>query len=563
MTRTVLRGGTVVDGTGAPGRVADVLVSDGRIADVGPSVDTTGAQVLDASGAYVAPGFIDMHTHLDPSLFWDRGCDPMPQHGVTTVLIGNCSLGLVPVRPDLVDEVSTLFCYIEDMPRDTFARGIPWTWERYPEFRDALAAGGTSVHAAPLLGHSVMRLFVMGSAAWERAATDDERAQLVALLDESMAAGAFGFSTSYFDADAQSRPVPSRLADDVEREALVEVLGRHGRGLVEFIPNTQAEGGDQDIISMVEMCGRHGVASTINSLVAMEMRPDYARELMALARKLRATGSAFWPQMSPRTIDFRINWETSMVFMMLPEWHRIPNAADDAERGRLLRDPDWRAAARAQWDATASAMFPSQHPQRVRFIEVTKPELEPWLGRTLADLVEARGGHPSDVFADWLLENDLRPGVLVVGVANSNVDHVAELLVDPDTVIASSDAGAHVQMMCAAGDTTLLLERHVRERGDLTVEQAVHELTGKLADAFGFHDRGVVAPGKVADLTVFALDELHWDDDVFVDDLPGGARRLRRPPGGYRYTLAQGEVTQEGGVLTDARPAGVLHSATG
>ena len=225
--------------------------------------------------------------------------------------------------------------------------------------------------------------------------------------------------------------------------------------------------------------------------------------------------------------------------------------------------PIWRAAARAQWDVTPSSMFPSQHPQRVRFIEVTKPELEPWLGRTLADLVEARGGHPSDVFADWLLENDLRPGVLVVGVANSNVDDVAALLVDPDTVIASSDAGAHVQMMCAAGDTTLLLERHVRERGDLTVEQAVHELTGKLAGAFGFHDRGVVAQGKVADLTVFALDELHWDADVFVDDLPGGARRLRRPPGGYRYTLAQGELTQEGGVPTDARPAGVLHSATG
>ncbi len=183
-----------------------------------------------------------MHTHLDPSLFWDRGCDPMPQHGVTTVLIGNCSLGLVPVRPDLVDEVSTLFCYIEDMPRDTFALGIPWTWERYPEYRDALGAGGTSVHVAPLLGHSVMRLYVMGPDAWERTATDDERAQLVALLDESMAAGAFGFSTSYFDADAQSRPVPSRLADDAEREALVKVLGRHRRGLVEFIPNTPGTG---------------------------------------------------------------------------------------------------------------------------------------------------------------------------------------------------------------------------------------------------------------------------------------------------------------------------------
>jgi len=308
--------------------------------------------------------------------------------------------------------------------------------------------------------------------------------------------------------------------------------------------------------------GREVVKSTEysgNTLKAViEWRDTDGKLLLVENRDMTFGGDA-----KTRTIDFRINWETSMVFMMFPEWHRIPNAADDAERARLLRDPNWRAAARAQWDVTPSSMFPAQHPQRVRFIEVTKPELEPWLGRTLADLVEARGGHPSDVLADWLLENDLRPGVLVVGVANSNVDDVAALLVDPDTVIASSDAGAHVQMMCAAGDTTLLLERHVRDRGDLTLEQAVHELTGKLAGAFGFYDRGVVAQGKVADLTVFALDELHWDADVFVDDLPGGARRLRRPPGGYRYTLAQGEVTQEAGVPTDARPAGVLHSATG
>jgi len=563
MSRTAIRGGTVLDGTGGPAQRADVLVVDGRIAEVGSSIDDTGAQTIDASGAYVSPGFIDMHTHLDPSLFWDPGCDPMPQHGVTTVLIGNCSLGLVPIRPDLVDEVSKLFCYIEDMPRETFSIGIPWTWERYPEYRDALGAGGLSVNAAPLLGHSVMRLYVMGADAWERAATDEERAQIASVLDEAMTAGAFGFSISYLDADAQSRPVPSRLADDVERDALVEVLGRHGRGLVEVVANLQVAGGEQQLRELVESCGRHGVVSTTNVLIASESRPHYGAEVMALARELRDGGSAVWPQMSPRTIDFRINWESSMVFMMYSEWHRIPNAADDHERARLLRDPEWRAAARAQWDATPSSMFPAHHPHRVRFIDVSKPELAPWRGRTLADLIAARGGHPSDVFADWVLENDLRPGVLIVGVGNSNVDDVAELLVDPDTVIASSDAGAHVQMMCAAGDTTLLLARHVRDRKDLPVEQAVHELTGKLAEVFGFHDRGVIAPGKAADLTVFALDELHWDDDVFVGDLPGGASRLRRPPGGYRYTLANGEVTQEDGVLTDARPAGVLHSATG
>jgi N-acyl-D-amino-acid deacylase len=563
MSRLLVRGGTVLDGSGGPGRAADVLVVDGRIAEVGARLDETGARVLDAGGAHVAPGFIDMHTHLDPSLFWDAACDPMPQHGVTTVLIGNCSLGLVPVRPDGIDDLSKLFCYIEDMPRETFSLGIPWTWEHYPEYRDAMNRTGLGVHAAPLLGHSVMRMYVMGDDAWERAATDDERAAIVALLDEAMAAGAFGFSTSYFDADAQSRPVPSRLADNAERAALVEVLGRYGRGFVEFIPLITSPGGEQEMVEFAELCGQHDVVSTINVLVASSTDPEWSERLMNLTRKLRAAGSRFWPQMSPRTIDFRINWETSMVFMMLSEWHRVPNAADDSERTRLLQDPDWRARAREEWDRVGRGLFPAAHPERVRFIEVSKTELEPWLGRTLADLTAARGGHPSDVFADWVLENDLRPGILVVGIANSDVDEVARLLVDPDTVVASSDAGAHVQMMCAAGDTTLFLTRHVRDRGDLGVEQAVYELTGKQADVFGFHDRGRIQPGLTADLTVFALDELHWDEDVFVDDLPGGARRLRRPAGGYRYTVANGEVTQEGGEPTGALPAGVLHSASG
>ena len=563
MSRLVVRGGTVLDGTGAAPVAADVLVVDGRIAEVGTGIDATGARELDAGGAYVAPGFIDTHTHLDPSLFWDRACDPMPQHGVTTVLIGNCSLGLVPVHPEGVDELSTLFCYIEDMPRESFAQGIPWSWERYPEYRDALADGGLGVHAAVLLGHSAIRLYVMGADAWDRAATDSERAAIAQILDDAVASGAYGFSTSFFDADARSRPVPSRLADRAERAALIEVLGRHGRGFVEFIPDLGTPEGDALMVELTGLCGEHGVVSTTNVLVHNESRPEYGDHVLALCREIRAGGSPLWPQMSPRTIDFRINWETSMVFMNLSEWHKIPNAPDDAAREPLLRDPAWRAAARVQWDAYERGMFPAGRPYRVRFIEVTRPELEPWLGKTLADLIAARGGHPSDVFADWVLENDLRPGVLVTGVANSNVDEVARYLVQPDTLIASSDAGAHVQMMCAAGDTTLLLTRHVRDRGDLSVEQAVHELTGKQADVFGFSDRGRIVPGLAADLTVFALDELHWDEDVFVNDLPGGARRLRRPAGGYRYTVANGGVTQEDGVLTGATPAGVLDSAVG
>jgi N-acyl-D-amino-acid deacylase len=558
----LLRGGTVVDGTGAPARRADVLVVGDRIAQVGERLDGDGARELDASGAFVAPGFIDTHTHLDPSMFWDRACDPMPQHGVTSALIGNCSLSLVPVRPDTIAAVSDVFCFIEDMPRAAFADGIPWTWETFAHYRAALDSPGLAVNAAVLIGHSVLRMYVMGDDAWERAATADELRAIVAAFEDAMAAGAFGFSTSKIDVDARRRPVPSRLAGDDELDALLAVLQRRGSGLVEFIPNFLGDRGLEDLDHLTRMCGRRGVTGVWNGLVHSESDPARSAALMARARELRAEGADVWPMMSPRTLDFRIAWDRSAAFVGLPHsWHLVPQAADDGERRRLLGDPEWRAAARADWEAAKIQMFPTRSIDRVRFVEVSRAEHERWLGRSLADLAAERGGHPSDVFADWVLDNDVRAGVVVIGVANSDIDGVAGLLVDPDTLISASDAGAHVQMMCAAGDTTLLLTRHVRDRGDLTVEQAVHELTAKQAQVCGMSDRGRVAPGLVADLTVFALDELEWRADEFVHDLPSGAPRLRRPAGGFRYTLVSGVTTQEHGELTGELPGGVLDGA--
>ena len=559
----VIRGGEVVDGTGAPARRADVVVVDGRITEVGTGVEApSGARELDASGALVAPGFIDGHTHLDPTLFWDRSVDPMPVHGVTTVLIGNCSLGLAPMTPAMVDEVSRVFCYIEDLPLESFEAGIPWTWESYADYVAAVDEGGLSVHAAPLLGHSIVRIYAMGADAWERAATADERRRIAGLLDDAIGAGAFGFSTSFFDTDARGRLVPSRLAEIEERAELVDVLARRGRGIVQVVTIPGTPDGEQNFHDLIQLCGDR-VVSTTNVLAYVDSNPQQSADLMQRTRDYHAQGVKFWPQMSPRTIDFRINWENSFAFSLIEPWHHIPNAPDAAERRRLLSSDEWRAQAREAWDVAPTILFPTVDLDRVRFVDVAREELDPWLGRSLRDLVDARGGHPSDVLADWVLENDLAPGVTVVGVANGSVDGVGELLADPDNVIGSSDAGAHLQMMCAAGDTTLVLTRHVRDRGDLTVEDAVHELTGKSAALWGLHDRGRIRPGLAADLTVFALDELHWDEDVFVDDLPGGARRLRRPEGGYRYTIANGEITQEAGVITDARPARVLHSATG
>jgi N-acyl-D-aspartate/D-glutamate deacylase len=280
-----------------------------------------------------------------------------------------------------------------------------------------------------------------------------------------------------------------------------------------------------------------------------------------LADRLALEDIRIYPQLSPRTVDFRLNWDSSMMFMSMPEgWHKVI-AARGADKEALLRDPEWRAAARAEWDRTEKAMFPHRRLETVRFVEVFGKANEPWLGRTLAELVAERGGHPSDVFADFVAANDCHPGVVAVGISNADTDGVARTLANPAVLISSSDAGAHVQMLCASGDTTLVLTRHVRERGDFTLEHAVHELTGRQAEVFGFTDRGVIAPGAIADLAVFALEELHYDPDEFVNDLPKQGARLRRPEGGYRATIVSGVPVQLGGTLTGALPGRVISSA--
>lgn len=562
MSGLIIRGGTMVDGSGAEARRADVRVAGDRIVEIGADLTPDGETEIDASGAVVSPGFIDTHTHLDPSIFWDPACDPMPQHGVTTALIGNCSLSLAPAKPEHRDELIDVFCYIEDMPVADFEAGIPWNeWGSWTQYRDAMNTRGAGLNIASLIGHSMLRIDVMGADAWTRAAEASEIEAMAAQFSEALAAGCYGISTSFFDLDRRSRPVPSRLADRAELEALADVLAATGHGFVEFIPNLTGEDPIADIALMAEVLGPRGVTSIWNGLLHSELNPARSEEFMALTEQIRADGCPMWPIASPRTVDFNVSWEQTMVFMMLPKgWNQIMQVSGEARR-ELLADPGWRDIARDEWDRTERSLFPTTRPGHVRFTSVTDPALQRWVGLSLADLAAERGGHFSDVFADWILENDLTPGVVAMGVSNSDAAGVGAMLADERSIISASDAGAHVQMMCAAGDTTLLLTRHVRERGDLTLEAAVHELTGRQADVFGFAGRGRIETGAYADLTVFALDELHWNNDTFVPDLPSGASRLRRPEGGYRATIVGGTPTQLDGTLTGEHPGRVLDSS--
>ena len=551
----------MIDGTGAAAVAADVRVRDGLVVEVGPGLRPDGERQLDASGAVVTPGFIDTHTHFDPSVFWAPSADPMPQHGVTTVLTGNCSLSLAPLRAEHRRELSSVFAYIEDLPERAFETAIPWSWETYGEYRAAMGRLGFGVNIAPLVGHTPLRLYVMGADAWERAADEREIERLAALLTECLRDGAFGLSTSFFDRDADNRLVPSQFADDAEFGALLDVLGAQDR-VIEFVPDftNQPEGTRQGIVRMGDLCGPRHVVMTWNLLTFQAMDDGrFGRELLALTEAQRAAGVRVFPQVSPRPFDLRINWDASLSFMGLPNgWHRVITTHGPDKRA-LLEDPQWRAVAKQEWESVPrSVAFPHREPELVRFISVTRPENDRWVGRTLADLAAERGGHPSDVLADWVLENDCHPGVLAMGLANGDPSGVAELVNHPDTIVSASDAGAHLEMMCAAGDTTLLLTRHVRDREDLSLEQAVHELTGRQADVFGFHGRGRIAPGAHADLTVFSLNELAWSDEEFLDDVPEGGGRMRRPPGGYRFTAVAGTVVQEEGKLTGANPGSIL-----
>ncbi|MBW2425950.1 MAG: amidohydrolase family protein [Deltaproteobacteria bacterium] len=558
MADLLIRGGELVDGTGAPRVRADVRVRRDRIAEVGPDLAPDGEREVDASGAVVAPGFIDGHTHYDPSLWWDPSCDPMPGHGVTTVVTGNCSLSLAPLRTEDRTLLADMFGFIEDLPTAALERGVPWSWESFAEYRSAFDSMGAAVNVCSLVGHSALRLFVMGEESFERPASDGERERIAGLLRETLAAGAFGLSTSFIDTDRRRRPVPSRQADDAEFDALARGMREAGRGILEFVPQL----GDRehwlaDIDRMDRFCRRANVPGTWTQLSTGGRSPTPVSELLEQAERTQREGPGIFPQFTPRPAEIHLSFEATPLFHFQPVWYEIVQAEPGKMRS-LLASSDWRARARKEWDSPNYSLFPKEEIEHVRLTRVARPELDSYVGWSLAQLVAARGGHPSDVLADWVLENDLDPGIMLVELSNTDPEAVRALLHDPAIVCAGSDAGAHVQMICGGGDTTLMLERHVRERADLTLEEAVRRLTSEVAYLFGIRDRGQIAPGLAADLVVFSLDELALESTHVVADLPDGGRRLTRPPGGYRATIAAGVITHEAGRCTGENPGRML-----
>ncbi len=560
MSDMLIRGGLVFDGTGAPGQKADIRLQNGRIHKIGQNLPTENAQIIEADGAIIAPGFIDSHTHLDASLFWDPLCDPMPQHGVTTVLIGNCSLGFAPLRKDQRKSHADLFSYVEDIPFDALDASIPWNWESFDEYMQHLRTMPTGVHVSALVGHSQLRHYVIGEDAWKRGSTAAEAHAVAAELDRALSAGALGLSSSLFDKSREGDFVPSYYAfeeDGPEIDLIFETLGKHG-AIFQFIPRSRTVDTTlEDLRRVGALSAKYNVRVLHNVLSHNAHDPQRCETILACVNEVHAQGGHIYSMVTPRPFELLINFNQTLCFIGIKAWNDLVQAKGDAKYA-LARDPEWRARARPDFDnCQHKGLFPVDRLHDLRIVTVGKEHLESWVGKSLKDLVTERGGHPSDVMADWVLENDFE-ATFVNPAGNTIPAGVAGLLKSDRTFVSASDAGAHLQMFSGAGDTTLLLTRYVRERGDFDLPTAIHFLTGRQAMLLGLKDRGRIAEGLAADLVIFNLDELHYGGEEVVQDVPNKGKRFTRAPGGFRYTIANGVITQQNGKATGALPAGVL-----
>ena len=544
----VVRNGSVVDGTGRPAFAADVAVRDGRILAVG-AFPGRGAREVDAAGRVVAPGFIDVHTHYDAQLCWDGLATPSPLHGVTTVVTGNCSLSVAPVRPEGVARIVGMFQQIEDVREKSFAAGVSFAWESFPEYLRSLA-GKLGVNVAPLVGHSTLRLFAMGAASQERVATDAEIAEMAALLRDAVRAGARGISLSHIDVDEFMRPVPSRFADLREKVALARAVVDAGGSVLETVP---LAGDPDEFRATIEELGaisrESGILCMLQPIIHYPPQADLWERALEWIEQEWTRGGRVIGQASPRPFDQNLRLdETFFSFFLIPSWGDVMRRPP-SERAKLLADP-----------ALRPRLIEEGMPLLGFFLEKTwigateSAANRPLAGRRLADVARENHWTLVDALIEIALRDDLHTEFAIRGAMHADPDVVARILSHPRVLLGASDAGAHVSQFCGASDPTLLLASFVRERGDFSLEDAVHRLTGQPAEIFGLAGRGRLAPGLAADLVVFDPATVAPGREVYASDLPGGANRYVCDAIGIDRVIVAGEDVVAAGRYTAARP---------
>lgn len=552
----LIRNGTVVDGTGAPGRRADVAVAGGRIAEIGEIADGA-RETIDAGDCVVAPGFIDPHTHYDAQICWDGAVTPSSWHGVTSVVMGNCGVGIAPCRPAAREIAMRDLVNVEGIPFDVLDRGITWDWETFPEFMDAADARAPAVNLAFLAPLTPFRHYVMGEESMERAASAEETGRIAGLLGEAVDAGAFGFSTTILNQHVgyEGRPLACRNADDAELAAYSRVLRRRGKGTIEIAATKRIGIIDDDQYALLDLLlTESGRPVTFLGLVDRDDVPGAARDTLEKTAPLLERGVR--PQILPLPLTREFNMRNPFSFAAFPSWNRV--FADKSKEGQraAYADPEFRNAFRGEMRERLNFCdF-----DRITLHEVGNPDLKRLEGRTVTEIARERGIDEVDAFLDVTLEDDV-DNEFVFTSFNTRIDSMTRILNHPHVVIGLGDGGAHVDMLCDSGYPTFLLGAWVRERQAMTLERAVRKLTSEPADLFGIADRGRLREGNWADVTIFDPQNVGSPDrNERSHDLPGGARRMVRPSRGIECVIVNGEPVYRNGGLTGAAPGRVLRS---
>ncbi|MFC4594519.1 N-acyl-D-amino-acid deacylase family protein [Sphingobium tyrosinilyticum] len=562
----LIKNGTVVDGTGAPAFIADVRVDDGIITKIGKDLAIEGRErVIDATGCYVTPGFIESHNHWDAGVWWSPMVEPMASYGITSSINGNCGFSCAPLSQDpaVRNEMINIFNYFEDIPVKAQQDQIPWKWTKWSEYRDSLSKNVKfPVNFGALCGHIPIRLTVMGLDAWDREANSAEIAAMAELLEDALQAGAIGMSSNLMDRDRQNRPIPTKLANDEEWLALLKVLARYPGAMLQVMVDTVRDlNGAEQLAHLGELNREAGARIQWSGMPTLKFQKEIKPRFQEVHDRLNGEGQEVWTTYSHVAPTVVFNMDAGMMFGQqgAPVWQAFTNEPERAKKEAMLTDPAWLDQARKSWDGLYSHST-LLDPTSLTFIE-SQTGYGP-TGITLADHMKAKGfDHPSDAFADWLLYNG-SGSVIHKRAWEFDDDVIMELFHDPRGCGNASDGGAHGQTLCGAGDNIYLLTHFVRDQKLLSIEEGIHVMTGKLAECFALADRGILKEGLRADIAVFNIDEVERRPQEKIWDVPDGeggrTYRYTRAAAPMRITLCNGVATFDNGTVTGRFPGELI-----